>query len=67
MFSKQHYEFFADFISAYTHKDAGNEISPSFFAIFLAKKFKAENPRFDEDRFFEACGRSEERRCRERV
>ena len=49
--TKKHMEFVAALILA-----SRNGVSAENLAIMAAAKFAKENPRFDETRFFEACG-----------
>ena len=49
--TKEHFEFTAALINA-----AHNGVAPAHLATLAAAKFAKENPRFDEDKFLEACG-----------
>ena len=49
--TKEHFEFTAALINA------ANNGTPAFaLATLAAAKFAKDNPRFDEERFFSACG-----------
>jgi hypothetical protein len=49
--TKKDFEFIAALINA-----ANNGTPASVLATLAAAKFAKDNPRFDEDRFLEACG-----------
>ena len=52
--TKQHFEFVASLINA-----ANNGVAPAHLATLAAAKFTKDNPRFDEGKFFAACGTHE--------
>jgi len=57
MFTKQHYEQVAQVIKNTRDKYAGlAPIIQDELAIKLADVFEKDNPRFDRDRFYLACG-----------
>jgi len=49
--TKKDFEFTAALINA-----AHNGVAPAHLATMAAAKFAEDNPRFDEDKFLEACG-----------
>ena len=49
--TKQHFEFTAALLAA-----AVGGTPPISLVLLACDKFKADNPRFDEERFKEACG-----------
>jgi hypothetical protein len=50
--TKKHFEFVAAIINA-----ANNGVAPENLATLAAAKFEKENPRFDKQRFLNACNK----------
>ena len=49
--TRQHFEFVASLINA-----ANKGVAPEHLATLAATKFAKDNPRFDKDKFLDACG-----------
>ena len=55
MFSKQHYEFLADWLNTAAIATT-DEMAVNLVASSLADRLERESPRFDRSRFLTACG-----------
>lgn len=56
MFSRRHYREIAGVIAAHTSK-SGDVVHKRRLVAELSAFFKADNPRFDMERFSDACGK----------
>lgn len=56
MFSRRHYHEIAGVIAAHTSK-SGNVVHKRRLVEELSALFKVDNPKFDQDKFSEACNK----------